>query len=288
LLLAADFMAGMIKLMSLPGDHDYLLEPDTGTYSRRRNNIWRKPDGNGFAGCAHEDFLQDSVGGRTKVLVACYSDGEHLILSIGRDKFLLDTPGVRVEKTKPDRRSTKVSIIARDRVLFDGLFSWPLVTLMTPPSTVWGDAFDFAIQTMESRARIYRTIYVFWAINERRNEVTPAFEEQVDQYAARRVAAEKSVPQDEASRAQRSRAVQPAPEPLWSLLLPTRDDLHICAIGLVVLLVALAQPGSLVRVNPIRFIVVMSVGLLMVGPFFRVLSALLRGLFLRPRRRDDA
>jgi hypothetical protein len=182
-------MAGMIKLRSTPGDHDYHLDPDTGTYSRRRNNIWRKPDGNGFAGCAHEDFLQDSVGGRTKVLVACYSDGEHLILSIGRDKFLLDTPGVRVEKTKPDRRSRRVTITAHDRVLFDGTFSWPFLTLAPPPSPTFGDVFDFVIQTMESPARIYRTIYVFWAINERRNEDTPAFEEQVDQYAARRAGA---------------------------------------------------------------------------------------------------
>lgn len=186
-------MAGMIRLRSLPGEHDYQLDPDTGTYSRRRNNIWRKPPGNGFAGCAHEDFLQDSVGGRTKVLVACYSDGEHLILSIGREKFVLDTPGVRIEKTKPDRHSRRVTITAQDRVLFDGTFSWPFLTLAPLPSPVWGDAFDFAMQTMESRARIYRTIYVFWAINERRNSDSPEFGEQVDQYAARRVAAEQDV-----------------------------------------------------------------------------------------------
>jgi hypothetical protein len=166
---------GLIRLSAWEHPtRQFLFEPVSGRY----RTVDSASPQVGAAGCAGEVKVGFRIGRRPTVLVAVYTDGTRLLLSIGERTFDLGEPGLRATRKVTGLFVRRFVVIRQEREVF----SIPVIATPAEGDPFKGDIFDYVESATKSRTDRLRTVYMWRKSRRGHNVTTPGFFDELEAF----------------------------------------------------------------------------------------------------------
>jgi hypothetical protein len=152
----------------------YLFDAVTGQYRKVHNAAPHL----GAAGCAAEVKVGFRLGNRPTKLVAVYTDGTRLLLSVGDRTIDLEATGLRTARKVTGPFARRFLVTRDDRELL----SVPFVATFAEGDPFKGDIFDYIEHATKSRTALLRTLYS-WCRSQQGHDISkPGFFDGLDAF----------------------------------------------------------------------------------------------------------